>query len=169
MVPTRCSLRTPVGCFPQVDPVISRLSDIVILEYCWLLLLLTLVKLVWTGQVIFWCLSRGNANESPTGHLISRCGPQTSLPFSQETRPQVLSSWCHRSVSKGGSRAGTQGFPPEQHPPPAGKGSHILQLPRIWEQKGLVGCPLSFMRNVWVSSLPGAVGGMNSRSSLILW
>lgn len=167
-VSTRCSLRTPVGCFPQVDPVSSRLSDIVILEYCWLLLLLMLVKLVWTGQMIFWCMSRGNANESPTGHLISRHDPHASLPFSQETRPQVLGSLHHQSVSKGGSRAGTQGFPPEQHPLPAGKGSHILQLPWSWEQEGLLGCPLSFMRNIWVSSLPGAMGGMDSRSSLML-
>lgn len=96
-----------MSCFPQVDPVSSRLSDIVILEYCWLLLLLMPVKLVWTGQRIFWCMGRGNASESPTGHLISRHGPHASLPFSQETRPQVLGSLHHQSVSQGGSRAGS--------------------------------------------------------------
>ena len=52
----------------------------------------------------------------------------------------MLGSSLHRSVSKkGGSRAGTQGFPLEQHPLPAGKGSHILQPPESWEQKLLVG------------------------------
>ena len=94
--------------------------------------------------MILWCMSRGSATESPAGHLISRRGPRTSLPFSQETGPQVLGSSLHRSISKkGGSRAGTQGFPLEQHPLPAGKGSHILQLPESWEQKLLVGGVLS--------------------------
>lgn len=51
-----------------------------------------LVQLVWTGQVMLWCMSRGSATESPAGHLISRHGPRTSLPFSQETRPQVPGS-----------------------------------------------------------------------------
>lgn len=60
--------------------------------------------------MILRCRSRGSATESPTGHLISRRGPRTSLPFSQETGPQVLGSSLPQSVSeKGGSRAGTQG------------------------------------------------------------
>lgn len=43
------------------------------LRYCHLgiffgfLLVLTQVKLVWTGQMIFWCMGRGIANESPHG------------------------------------------------------------------------------------------------------
>lgn len=53
-------------------------------------LLLTLLQLVWTGQVK--CMSRGSATESPAGHLASRCAPNTSAPFAQEMGPQVLGS-----------------------------------------------------------------------------
>lgn len=118
-----------------------------------------LVQLVRTGQVMLWCMSRGSATESPAGHLISRHGPRTSPSFSQETGPQVPGSSLHWFVPKmGGSSAGTQGFALEQHPLPAGKGAHILQLPGNWEKKWLMAGSLSFMwRNIWVSSLPGAM------------
>lgn len=101
--------------------------------------------------MIFGCMGRGNGNESPTGHLISRHGPHVLLPFPRRPGHRF---WPHCTISQkeGGSRAGTQGFPPEQHPLPAGKGSHVLQLPWSWEQRGLVGCPLSVMRNIWGSS-----------------
>lgn len=155
------------GLFPR-----GGSSQLQALRYCYFGILLAFAVAHTGGTCpdrtdILWCMSRGNANESPTGHLISRCGPHASLPFPQETRPQALGSLHHHL--KGGSRAGTQGIPPEQHLLPTSKGSHILQLPWSWDQKGLVGCPLSFMSSIWGSSLPGAVGGMTSRSSLVLW
>lgn len=116
-------------------------------------------------------MSRGSATESLAGHLVSRHGPRTSLPFFQDTGPQVLGSSLHRSISKkGGSRAGTQGFPLEQHTLPAGKASHILQLSGSWEQKWLVGGSSLLYGEQHLGQLPTCSCGeerVNSRSSLI--